>query len=126
MEISKVTSGIGVASTLVLVAAFAIVQAHPASERYIPIGQSPGISGKYSYIGIITDMDEARQTIGISESGAKFDVQITEETQIWLDRTKSRKMLGRYEDCRLGSRVEIKFVDAELRDIAEWIKIEVE
>ena len=43
---------------LVLILVATSVAAHPEAERYIPIGKSPGISGKYSYQGPIAMVDE--------------------------------------------------------------------
>lgn len=117
---------LAIAINVLWISAFAIAHAHPASERFIPIGQSPGISGKYSYVGVINAVNAANWTITVVESGSPMDIKVTESTKIWLDRSKRRKtnLSGNYQDCGVGDKVEIKFVDPDAKDTAEWIKVE--
>lgn len=101
------------------------VQAQRASERYIPIGQSPGMSKSYTYTGKIRAVDTKVHALEVREEGTRYSVLITPTTQIWLDRSKYRRenLKGAFSDCRKGRRVEIKFTDAS-KDKAEWVKIE--
>lgn len=96
-----------------------------AVERYIPIGRSPGLSGSYTYTGKIRDVDNRTRALEVREHGNRYAVHITADTRIWLDRSKYRRpnLVGTFNDCRKGRRVEIKFTDAQ-RDTAEWVKIE--
>lgn len=100
-------------------------QSQYAFERYIPIGQSPGMSEKYTYIGKIRAVDTQTRALEVREKGVRYAVNITGSTKIWLDRSKSRRQnqAGSLKDCRKGRRVEIKFTDAN-RDTAAWIKVE--
>lgn len=95
------------------------------TERYIPIGKSPGISDKYSFIGTITHVDESEHTIEIDSNRGRRTVKITEETRIWLDRSgmKQTNTVGAYGDCEIGKKVEVMHVRGD-ESVADWIKIE--
>lgn len=110
--------------------------AHIATERYIPIGMSPGISGKHSYIGEIEDAPEMMaeaastdlHTMHIDRAdGGDAVVYMNKYTRIYVDRTKAGKtnLRGDYSDCRSGRRVEVKFRDNDPSQPAEWVKVEV-
>lgn len=100
---------------------------HPATERYIPIGKSPGVSGQYSYLGTIEAVDVDGRRVGFDYPEGLHWVRIVDRTRIWLDRTRlgQTNVPGRVRDCVPGRTVEIKFEDAERREVAEWIKIRV-
>jgi len=97
------------------------------TELYIPIGQSPGISGKYAHIGKIEKTDPARRAITIAGASQNYAVTITERTRIWLDRSKLRMttLTGGYTDLQVGRRVEVKYEDPDRKPLAEWIKVEI-
>lgn len=99
---------------------------HPATERYIPIGKSPGLSGKLTYMGKVGSVD-AR---GRSVSGESWSAAVTERTRIWLDRSKLRETntVGSLDDLKAGRLVEVKYLGREAgqrRGAAEWIKVEI-
>ena len=98
-----------------------------STERYIPIGKSPGISGKYSSLGVLTDVNAQTRTITIADSAGPKTVQITDTTRIWLDRSKLRKsnLSGRFTDLVKGRRVEAKYEDPDRRNVAEWVTVEI-
>lgn len=108
--------------TLVLIFATTSVAAQQTTERYIPIGQSPGVSGKYSYIGEIVAMDG--DTITVAEAAERHTIKLTEQTDIWIDRNKSlqRNLVGTRSDCRVGRLVEVMHT-AEDDNTAKWVKI---
>jgi hypothetical protein len=99
--------------------------AHEETERYIPIGQSPGISGKYSYLGPIRSVDQAQRTVVIEDRSGPRTVSVTPRTRIYLDRSASglSNLTGKFEDCRIGNTVEIKYVDFRTKEEADWIKV---
>ena len=101
--------------------------AHEETERYIPIGQSPGISGKYSYVGPIQSVDTAQHAVIVEDSSGRHAIKVTPRTRIYLDRSASglTNLTGHFEDCRIGHTVEIKYVDYRTKDEADWIKIRV-
>lgn len=103
------------------------VYGHKMTEIYIPIGQSPGLSGTQTLIGEVLSVDPAQDTLEVKGPGGSHTVNVEDATYIWLDRTgfKQKNSYGSYADCKPGSRVEIKFKDPETRTTAEWIKVEV-
>jgi hypothetical protein len=102
--------------------------AQKATERYIPLGASPGVSGKSSYHGSIQSVDESSRSITIASAAGTHVVQMSKSTEIWVDRSKqgASNLRGSYADCSVGRQVEIKFADLETRAIAEWIKVVAE
>ena len=113
-----------------LIAALALgasmVWAHPATERYIPIGKSPGLS-QIGTIGVIEAVNVAERSIRVDGQGAAHWVRLTDRTRIWLDRTHLEKnnLIGGFRDCEVGRTVEIRYQDSESRGVAAWIKIAV-
>jgi len=118
-------SGLGVAIAL-MVAMFQ-VHAQKETERYIPLGQSPGVSQKYTSIGEIADVDQQKQMVTIVEPAGRRTVKITEKTRVWLDRTKLKQanLAGSFADLQKGRRVEVKYEDPERRQVADWVKVEI-
>ncbi|HZL73426.1 MAG TPA: hypothetical protein VFC86_13270 [Planctomycetota bacterium] len=101
--------------------------AQKSAERYIPIGQSPGLSGKVTYLGKIGTQDEKAKKIG----GKEWSATITDKTHIWVDRSKQKKTatVGTLADLKAGHRVEVKYEGSEAgkkEGPAEWIKVEAE
>jgi len=107
----------------------AISHAHgqKETELYIPIGQSPGLSQKYTSIGEIAEVDPRAKTVTIADPAGRRTVKITEKTRIWLDRSKLKRtnLPGSFADLQKGRRVEVKYEDPQRRDVAEWVKVEV-
>ena len=100
-----------------------------STEIFIPIGKSPGVSGKYSVIGTIASFDETTRVLTIKVEDVEHTVTITEETKIWLDKSgiQQTNEVGSPADCRQGRLCEMKYVyDGETRkDEAEWLKIRI-
>jgi len=100
-----------------------------ATEMFIPVGQSPGVSGKYSVVGKIKSISAQNQILTIAGSAGTHTATITSRTKIWLDRSKLRlaNRSGTFSDCQEGQTVEIKYEDPKQmgRGAAEWIKIQV-
>ena len=74
------------------------------TERYIPVGQSPGVSGVYSDIGQIESVDASNRTVTVSAPEGARTITVTEETSIWLDRSELRltNETGSMADLRPG------------------------
>lgn len=98
-----------------------------ATEIFIPIGQSPGVSGKVSMIGTLESMDRGRKTVTVSSPSGARTVAFTERTSIWLDRSlqKQPNQSGALSDLQPGRRIEVKLRKGEPKPVAEWIKVEV-
>ena len=113
-----------------LAAAFcAMFPAHAqeAAERYIPIGQSPGLSQKLTAIGEIAAVDGRGRSVTIAGAAGRRTVRITDRTRIWLDRTKLNQpnLAGGFADLQKGRRVEAKLEGPARRQVAGWIKVEI-
>jgi hypothetical protein len=113
------------AAAAVLAAALAGAAAQQATERFIPIGQSPGASNRTTVIGRLDAIEPGRRTLTVTSDAASRPAIVDNRTRIWLDRSK----LGRQNvpatlaDLKPGSRVEVKFADPAA-NVAEWIKVE--
>lgn len=96
--------------------------AQHATERYIPIGESPGVT---SHIGEIVAIDAPRRTLTIATADGRYTIRVTSATQIWQDRSGARRSntSGTYADCEVGERAEVSYA-ADSPDVARWIKIE--
>ena len=100
-----------------------------ATEIYIPLGKSPGISGVKTIVGSIDEIDEQQHQMSVSNASGTYKVAITGDTKIWLDKSKinGRNEAGSPADCKPGLKVEVKYTADRLAEsvTAEWIKVEV-
>lgn len=116
-----------IATVLAATAGQPSATAHMATELYIPVGRSPGVSNKTSYIGTIQAYDAGRRIVTLRGDADTITVLITERTRIWLDRSKIKKknLVGDTSALRVGRRTEVKFEAADRKQFADWIKVEV-
>ena len=100
--------------------------AQQATERFIPIGQSPGLSGRATLLGTVVRHADGVLAIGAAAAAAPQQVRVLPETRIWLDRSaqKQSTLSGTVADLSAGRRVEVGFVDPATRLAAAWIKVE--
>lgn len=98
-----------------------------ATEMFIPIGQSPGLSNKGSVIGTLESVDPEKRMVTISSSSGAQTVGITDRTMIWLDRSEQKQpnQNGAINDLQKGRKIEIKVRKGEPKAVAEWIKVQV-
>ena len=102
-----------------------------ATEIFIPIGQSPGLSNKVSVIGTIETVDARGQAIAIAGPSGSWSATITGRTKIWLDKSKLRlpNQKGTFADLQKGRLVEVKYEGPEGRSKAkgpaDWIKVQI-
>ena len=101
--------------------------AEKSTELYIPIGQSPGLSGKYSVIGHIDAVDYQNQTLTMSNTSGSYTVRVMDNTWIYLDKSKIQQtnVYGIFSDCKKGLKAEVKFDQNAQGRHAEWIKLEI-
>jgi len=101
--------------------------AHPATEQYIPIGQSPGpglVEGRAGAVAepandgpaIVSVVDAASAEIGA--------YVVTPQTRIYVDRSAQRlpSLVGTIADVQPGRVIEVRIADPATR-AAEWIKV---
>lgn len=114
---------LAIGSVIALLCSVSYAHGQKATERYIPLGQSPGISKKYTSVGTIEAVAPAKRTITV---GGRT-VKITDATRIWLDRSQLKQptATGSVSDLKQGQLVEIKYVDPARPQAAEWIKVQV-
>jgi hypothetical protein len=100
--------------------------AQKTTERFIPLGQSPGVSGTTSVIGTITTVDAATKSLSVQSSAGSQRFNVTDATRIWLDRSAAKQPTqeGTLADLRPGRRVEVKFLGENTRTTAEWVKVD--
>lgn len=112
-----------VASVLVI----ALIQVRTAdgqqtTERYIPLGKSPGISASRSLIGEILDLDYDTYAMTVAAGKRTATVTMTPDTIYYVDRSHIKKTnaTGSFEDCTVGQRVEVYLDD---RGKVVWVKV---
>ena len=120
----KYPTAVGV--TLGLLAGLSLAHPQKTTERFIPIGESPGLSGKYTKIGNIDAVSTQDRTMTMSAPSGTYTVRIAEETHIWLDKSKikSTSQEGVFSDLQAGRMVEVKYKDNDLEGPAEWVKVQ--
>lgn len=99
--------------------------AQQATEVYIPIGDSPGVSKDKSWIGEITTVDYGDMRVEVNTSRGMRQIKVDGKTRFYLDRTRYRKKseTGTMQDCRVGRRIEAYVGDDGK---AYWIKVEAD
>ena len=100
--------------------------AQKTSELFIPLGQSPGLSGKHTLIGNIVQVNALNNTIAIADTAGTYSVAMVPSTLIYLDKSKAGlpNSQGALADCKVGDSIEVKFVDNARSKPAEWIKVQ--
>ena len=102
--------------------------AQKATELYIPIGRSPGLSAKLTVIGKIDDVNFQNQTLTVRRASDTYIVHTTKYTLFFLDKSKLRQlnMVGTFFDSKKGMLVEVRFEAGKRDRPAEWIKLQVD
>lgn len=114
--------------TLVWIYSFSIAQ--KSTEIYIPVGKSPGISGKYSTIGRVEAINLTDSTITIAIAGelGSHTIKCAKDTKIWVDKSSIKQFNkdANLIDIKIGSIIEIKYKGNKSDALVEWIKIQIE
>lgn len=99
-------------------------EAQKSTERYIPIGRSPGLSGSVTSVGRIEQVEPASRTFSVTGVGS---VVVPEGAPIWVDRSEQglASLTGSLSDLVPGREVEVKYRDPD-RHEAEWVKVRPE
>lgn len=99
--------------------------AHPATEQYIPIGQSPGGGTLMGRAEAVVEPAAAGGEPAVSIAGAPSGpFVIGPNTRIYIDRSAQRlpSLIGTIDDVRPGRIIEVRIADPETR-VAEWVKV---
>ncbi len=98
------------------------VWAHPATELYIPIGKSPGVSHVKTRIGRIQSLAAALSGLTLATDAGPAYVAAGRATRIYLqfaDPSRANQ-LGSYADCKQGLMAEA-FIAED--GSVPWIKV---
>ena len=105
------------------------LSAQTMTEIYIPLGKSPGVSGKYSLIGRVESfiMLDSSMTIMLN-TGSRKNMIINSVCDIYLDKSTLRlsNKKGYCADIKKGLLVEAKYFDNKPDRPIEWLKIQIE
>jgi hypothetical protein len=102
--------------------------AHPATEQFIPIGQSPGPGVVAGTAGAVAEPSEAGGepivSVEAASGGELGAYAVTPQTRIYIDRSAQGlpSLVGTIEDVQPGRVIEVRIADPETR-AAEWIKV---
>jgi hypothetical protein len=102
-------------------------QAQRATEMYVPIGQSAGLSGKHTLQAAIQSVNAAERSITLARDGSSVTVKLGAQTPVWIDRSKLQQAnsIGTLADARPGMLAEVKFLKNNLSNgEAEWLKLQ--
>lgn len=116
---------LGLSAAIALLSGLMPAHGQEATERFIPLGQSPGLSGRFTDVGTIESVDAQARSITLSGMPEGRRVSVTERTRIWLDGSalKQTNRVGSFADLEPGQRAEVKYEDPEDRMVADWIKV---
>jgi hypothetical protein len=105
-----------------MLAAWTAAWAHPATELYIPIGKSPGVSHVKSRIGPIASLPATRAGLTMALEGGSVYVAFDRNTKIYVQYADPGKanQLGTYADCRAGLTAEVYTADD---GTVPWVKV---
>ncbi len=99
-----------------------------ATEIHVPIGQSPGLSGKHTLLGRVQSVEVGQRTMTVVDgAGSTVTVRADAKTALWLDRSKLKlpNRKGDFSDFRKDMTVEVKYRNNDAQAAAvEWIKLQ--
>lgn len=100
------------------------LMAQQTTERFIPIGQSPGVSGQLSSIGTLATFDDTAGLLRVESAEGRMTYRVTPRTRIWIDRSATGRtsLVGNRDDLAAGRRVEV-MPRRDDPQLADWIKV---
>jgi hypothetical protein len=108
--------------------AAAAVRAQAATELYIPIGRSPGASGRLTTIGTCSAIAARDGVVTVRTEDRTWTARVTAATRIFLDRSRLGlpNLYGTFDDLRGDLLMEVKYSGSRATGGAcEWIKVQV-
>ncbi len=104
------------------------IYAQKETEVFIPLGKSPGVSGKYSVMGKVGTVNTVDSTITIAQDATNKTIKITAGTEIYLDKSKLKltNKKGSFADIKEGLMVEAKYKNNKPDGLIEWLKVQLE
>ena len=121
---NRLTLTTGLVLAVVVLAAVG-ANAQQATERYIPIGESPGVSDSELVIGTISSIDYADHTMGVSTTDGEKSVTPGDSTRYYIDRSKQKRSndSATLRDCEVGMKIEARL---KPDGSVDWIKIDAQ
>ncbi len=115
------------AAIIALMGGARAADAQQSTERFIPVGQSPGVSGVYSYIGEVEAVNAENRTVTVRGPEGSRTIGVPEGCSVWLDRSaaKLQNLDGSFGDITVGRRIEVMYTDYQTKDTAAWVKVVV-
>ena len=104
------------------------LHAQKETEVFIPIGKSPGVSGKYSMICKVEMVKTKDSVMTINQESGVMNLNLTEQTKVYLDKSKLKlqNTKGTLADIKPGRTMEVKYVDNKPNNPVDWIKVQIE
>ncbi len=102
--------------------------AQKATEMFIPIGQSAGLSGKHTLLARVQSVNEAQRSLTVLHDGTAYTAKLGAMTPVWLDRSslKQANSVGSLSDVKPGMTVELKYQKNNRgAGDAEWVKVQM-
>jgi len=100
--------------------------AHPATEQFVPIGESPGPGVVQGTAAPVAEPAAGGpQIVAVEREGAQVGAYVvTPRTRIYVDRSAQGlpNVVGTLEDVEPGRVIEVRIADPQTRE-AEWIKV---
>jgi hypothetical protein len=115
-----------VLALLVATPAFCLpAAAQKATEQFIPVGQSPGLSDRETLRGRVESANAARGALTVATADGLHEVNVTDTTRIWMDRTNlgEPNVPGTLADCEPNRTIEVKLEPGS--ETAEWVKVQM-
>jgi len=115
--------------SIVILCAFSFcLHAQKETEVFIPIGKSPGVSGKYSMICTVQTIQVNDSIMTMKQESGTMTLKITEQTKVYLDKSKLKlqNKKGTVADIKPGMTMEVKYVDNQPGNSVDWIKVLIE
>jgi hypothetical protein len=107
----------------------ATARAQRATEVYIPIGRSPGVSGKITAIGTCIVVEARERLVTVRADGKTWTAKVTKVTKIYLDRSAVGlpNTYGTVADLSTDRLMEVKYCDGQRTSggECEWIKVQI-
>ena len=103
-------------------------RAQKMTEVFIPIGKSPGASGKTTKMGKVESVRTQDYSVTMTLGDqTKATIKVEKNTAIYLDKTslKQPNTTGKWEDIKPGLVMEAKYSDINKGGACEWIKVQV-
>ena len=114
--------------TTVVSACLTTVWGQNATELYLPLGRSPGVSAKLSLIAKIAEVNAQDQALTVTGASGARTIYISEYTQIFIDNSTLRQAnrYGSFSDFKPGMMIEVRFEADKSHRPAQWIKLQID